>query len=102
MPDALAESAATDTGSVEQELNSGPAPEDTLGAGIFEEANQHDDAQGETEQPGSAEGALAAPVEEQPAGTIDTESPEQQGLRQADYTRKTEQQVAKVHIDFVA
>lgn len=90
MSEAFAES-ATSNESTEQELPSGPAPEDTLGAGIFEEsANLNDETGGVEEQPRASD-ALAAPVEEEPAGTIDNESPEQQGLRQADYTKKTEQ-----------
>lgn len=90
MSEAFAESPAVAEAS-EQELSSGPAPEETLGAGIFEEsANLNTSPQAAEEQP-QASDALAAPVEDQPAGPIDNESPDQQGLRQADYTKKTEQ-----------
>lgn len=100
MSEAFAESAAASE-STEQELPSGPAPEDTLGAGIFEEsANLNDEPSDAEEQP-QAEDALAAPVEEQSTGTIDNESPEQQGLRQADYTKKTEQ-LAREREEFAA
>jgi hypothetical protein len=100
MSEAFAESSAA-VESTEQELPSGPAPEDTLGAGIFEESANLNAEPGAAEEQPQATDTLAAPVEDRPTGTIDNESLEQQGLRQADYTKKTEQ-LAREREDFAS
>ncbi len=92
MSEALAESTTAYGESTDRELSQGPAPEDTLGAGIFAEvANSNEDDPADEEQPTTREDALADPADTKPTESINNESPEQQGLRQADYTRKTEQ-----------